>query len=82
MTKNEIMNEINICRNILQQHDYTARKVAFEVAKKFKEANPSVEMPVLDKYLANEEKAELLRNKIDELEAQLANDENKGAVDE
>lgn len=68
MTRDEIQNEINICRNVLQQHDYTARKVAFEVAKKFKELHPDVEMPVLEKYLATESKAEILRARIDELE--------------
>lgn len=68
MTRDEIQNEINICRNVLQQHDYTARKVAFEVSKKFKELHPDVEMPVLEKYLATESKAEILRARIDELE--------------
>lgn len=68
MTRDEIQNEINICRNVLQQHDYTARKVAFEVSKKFKELHPDVEMPMLEKYLATESKAEILRARIDELE--------------
>lgn len=72
MTRDEIQNEINVCRNVLQQHDYTARKVAFEVAKKFKELHPDVAMPELDKYLDGEAEAEILRARIDELEEQLA----------
>lgn len=79
MTRDEIQNEINICRNVLQQRDYTARKVAFEVAKKFKELHPDVIMPELDKYLQGEAEAETLRARIGELEAQL---ENTGAIDE
>lgn len=79
MTRDEIQNEINICRNVLQQRDYTARKVAFEVAKKFKELHPDVIMPELDKYIHGEAEAETLRARIGELEAQL---ENTGEIDE
>ena len=71
MTRDEIENEINQCRNILEQHDYIARKVAFEVAKKFKEAFPDVEMPVFDKYKEIEEKASLLRERIENLQKEL-----------
>lgn len=68
MTRDEIQNEINVCRNVLQQRDYTARKVAFEVAKKFKELHADVSMPEFDKYIEGEMNAEILRARIDELE--------------
>lgn len=71
MTRDEIQNEINVCRNVLQQLDYTARKVAFEVAKKFKELHPDVAMPEFDKYIEGEMNAEILRARIDELEEEL-----------
>ena len=72
MTRDEIQNEINVCRNVLQQRDYTARKVALKKKKKFKELHADVSMPELDKYLDGEAEAEILRARIDELEEQLA----------
>lgn len=71
MNRNEIIARINACNNELQQRDYTARKVAFEVAKKFKELHPEVNMPILDKYLAGELIADERRKEIDELQKQL-----------
>ena len=71
MNRNEILARINACNNELQQRDYTARKVAFEVAKKFKELHPEVNMPILDKYLAGELIADERRKEIDALQKQL-----------
>jgi len=71
MNRNEIIARINACNNELQQRDYTARKVAFEVAKKFKELHPEVDMPILDKYLAGELIADERRKEIDALQKQL-----------
>lgn len=71
MTKEEIQNKINQNLNILQQHDYSARPVAFEVAKLFKAAHPEVETPALDKYIENEIEADKLRAEISELRKQL-----------
>lgn len=71
MNRNEIIARINACNNELQQRDYTARKVAFEVAKKFKELHPEVNMPILDKYLAGELIADERRKEIDALQKQL-----------
>lgn len=73
MTKDEIINEINICENILQQHDYTARKVAYEVAEKLKELHPDLSMPVYEKYKDMEEEAKQLRARISELRELLDN---------
>lgn len=73
MTKDEIINEINICENILQQHDYTARKVAYEVAEKLKELHPDLSMPVYEKYKDMEEEAKRLRARISELRELLDN---------
>lgn len=73
MTKNEILNEINICNNILEQHDYAARKVAFECAEKLKELHPDLEMPVYEKYKDMEAEAKQLRLRIDELRELLDN---------
>ncbi|MBQ8465283.1 MAG: hypothetical protein IJ545_04660 [Alphaproteobacteria bacterium] len=76
MTKDEIINEINICENVLQQHDYMARKVAFEVAEKLKELNPSLSMPVYEQYKDMEQEAKALRLRIKELKQQLENAED------
>lgn len=73
MTKDEIINEINICENILQQHDYIARKVAYEVAEKLKELHPDLSMPVYEKYRDMEEEAKQLRARISELRELLDN---------
>jgi len=60
--------EINAYRNLLEQNDYTGRKVAFEVAALFKAQFPNVPMPVYEKYLATEEQANDFRQAINELE--------------
>ena len=76
MTYNQIMNEINQCRNLLEQKDHYGRKVAFEVAETLKELFPYVSLPNYEKYKENEAKAKALRNRINELEAALATAEN------
>ena len=73
MTKDEIQDKINQDLNILEQHDYTARPVAFEVARLFKAQHPEIETPVLDKYLEIENEADALRAEIRELREQLEN---------
>ena len=62
MTKDEIQDKINQDLNILEQHDYCARPVAFEVARLFKAQHPEIE---------NE--ADALRAEIRELREKLDN---------
>lgn len=68
MKKEEIDSEIRAMKNLLQQNDYTARQVAFEVARLVKEIHPDKPMPVLDKYIEMENKADTFRARINELE--------------
>lgn len=76
-TKTEIDGRINACQQELQQYDYAARKVVFELAAKLKELNPNIELPVYEKYKAVEANAEERRAEIRELEKEreLAKDE-------
>ena len=76
-TKTEIDGRINACQQELQQYDYAARKVVFELAAKLKELNPDVELPIYEKYKNIEALAEERRAEIRELEKQmeLAEDE-------
>ena len=76
-TKTEIDGRINACKQELQQYDYAARKVVFEVAAKLKELNPNVELPMYEKYKDIEANAEARRTEIRELEKEreLAEDE-------
>lgn len=73
MTKEEIQDKINQDLNILEQHDYCARPVAFEVARLFKVQHPEIKTPVLDKYLEIENEADALRAEIRELRERLNN---------
>lgn len=52
---------------LLQQMDYTARKVAFEVAEKLKELFPDIELPSYDQYKEEEAKAKFFRKAINTL---------------
>jgi len=54
--------------NLLTQNDYTARKVAFEVAEKLIELFPNISLPVYEKYKETEAQAKVFRQKIDELQ--------------
>lgn len=73
MTRDEVQNKINICENVLQQYDYAARKVAFEVAKKLKELHPDLDMPIYEQYKEVEAEANNIRAQINELREQLNN---------
>ena len=79
MTRDEIQGEINQCENILIQHDYAGRKVAFENARKIEELaqklGVEIEQPVYNKYKAMEEEADQLRLRIDELLEMTPDDE-------
>lgn len=79
MTRDEIQGEINQCENILIQHDYAGRKVAFENARKIEELaqklGVEIEQPVYNKYKAMEEEADQLRLRIDELREMTPDDE-------
>jgi hypothetical protein len=68
MNEGQKQAEINAYKNLLEQNDYIARKVAFEVAAKLKELYPDLSMPVFEHYLELEAKAESFRNRINELE--------------
>lgn len=57
----------NALQNLLEQNDYTARKVAFEVAEIIKEKFPDVAMPEYDKYQAVEEQAKQFRAELNTL---------------
>lgn len=76
-TKTEIDGRINACQQELQQYDYAARKVVFELAAKLKELYPDVDLPAYDKYKNIEAVAEERRVEIRELEKEreLAEDE-------
>lgn len=78
-TKTEIDGRINACQQELQQYDYAARKVVFELAAKLKELHPDVDLPVYEKYKNIEATAEERRNEIRELEKEreLAEDEQE-----
>lgn len=67
MTEDEKKSKVVEMNNLLQQKDYTARKVAFECARILKQMFPDAEMPVYDKYREMEEKAEIFRQTIDEI---------------
>ena len=67
-TKTEIDGRINACQQELQQYDYAARKVVFELAAKLKELHPNVDFPIYEKYKDIEANAEERRAEIRELE--------------
>ena len=68
ITEKERQEEIAASKNLLQQNDYAARQVAFEVARIIRKIHPEEPMPVLDKYIEIENKADQLRARINELE--------------
>lgn len=77
MKKSEIQSRINACYNELQQHDYTGRKVAFELAAAFKSKFPDVELPAFEQYQTQEKTAEERRAEIRELEKERENAEDE-----
>ena len=62
--------EIRGLKNLLEQGDYKARKLLFEVCSIVKE-NLDVEMPVFDNYEQAEEQAQQFRDRINELEEEI-----------
>ena len=71
--QNELIGEKNEKQDLLTQRDYMARKVAFEVAGIIKTQFPNIPMPEYDKYIAAEEEARQFRERINEIEEELAN---------
>lgn len=68
ITEKERQEEIAALKNLLQQNDYAARQVAFEVARIIKKVHPEEPMPALEKYIEMENKADQFRARINELE--------------
>jgi len=64
--------EINGLQNLLAQGDYKARKLIAELGGIIKTQFPNVETPVYDGYLAAETKAQQFRDRINELQAEIA----------
>lgn len=58
----------NALQNLLQQNDYMARKVVFELAEIIRAQFPDVAMPEFEKYLPAEQKAREFRTEMSELE--------------
>ena len=76
-TKSEIECRLNACHQELAAYDYSARKVTWELARKFRELFQDVDLPMFDKYEAIEQTADERRAEIRELEKEreLAKDE-------
>ena len=70
-TYNELMRIIGNGMNELEQHDYTGRKVAFEVAAVLREKFPEADLPSYDEYKQNEDRANEVRKEIAEARAAL-----------
>lgn len=68
---NQKQARINELQNLLEQMDYSGRKVAFEVARLFKSVHPDAETPALDEYLAGEDMADEWRKEISRLRKEL-----------
>jgi len=77
MTRDEIINKINQCDNILHQYDYISRKLAFENAKLVnllaQKLDIKIEQPVYNQYIDIETEANGLRLEINDLRKQLEN---------
>ena len=72
--KSELIARMNGLQNLLEQKDYSARKVAFEVARLYKQAHPDLVTPALDEYIDGENLADQWRAEIDEIRRQLENE--------
>lgn len=70
-TKSEIECRLNACHQELAAYDYSARKVTWELARKFRELFQDVDLPMFDKYEAIEQTADERRQEIRKLEAEL-----------
>lgn len=63
--------EIRALTNLLEQGDYKARKLLAEVCVIVKAQFPNAQMPVYDRYLAEEQKAQSFRDEINKLQAEI-----------
>lgn len=72
--KSELIARMNGLQNLLEQKDYSARKVAFEVARLYKESHPEAITPALDKYIEGEKLADEWRDEITEIRKKLEED--------
>lgn len=68
MKKSEITSRINACKQELAQNDFTARKILHELIETLLVLNPSMELPIYNKYKAMEAQAKARRAEINELE--------------
>jgi hypothetical protein len=68
-----IKSEIGALKNLLEQKDYYARKVLYEVCEYLEGQGAS--LPMFDKYKAVEEEAQGFRARINELEQELQPEE-------
>ena len=69
--KQEKIARMNGLQNLLEQMDYSGRKVAFEVARLMKHVHPEAETPALDEYLAGENLADEWREEISRIRQEL-----------
>ena len=69
--KQEKIARMNGLQNLLEQMDYSGRKVAFEVARLMKQFHPEAETPALDEYLAGENLADEWREEISRIRQEL-----------
>lgn len=68
---NQKQARINELQNLLEQMDYSGRKVAFEVARLMKQFHPEAETPALDEYTEGEAMADDWREEISRLRKEL-----------
>lgn len=69
--RQEKIARMNGLQNLLEQMDYSGRKVAFEVARLMKQFHPEAETPALDEYLAGENLADEWREEISRIRQEL-----------
>lgn len=67
MTEEQKMSKKIEMLQLLSQNDYAARKIVFELAEKFKELYPEIDLPEYEKYKNMEEKAKEFRKVLDDL---------------
>lgn len=63
--------EIRGLKNLLEQGDFKARKLIAELCGIVREQFPKAEMPVYEKYLEDETKAQQFRDRINLLEKEI-----------
>lgn len=72
--KQEKIARMNGLQNLLEQMDYSGRKVAFEVARLMKQFHPEAETPALDEYTEGEAHADEWREEISRIRKELDED--------